>query len=96
MARYLSLLRFTDRGVTALKDSPERARQFAKSAKDAGVEVEAQYWTIGSCDGFLVLRADSEEKVLRCLGHLAATGNVRTESLKALDATEFQGLLKDG
>lgn len=89
MARYLSLLRFTDQGARAFNQSASRAAAFRKAAEQAGVKVEAQYWTVGNYDGVVILSADSEEKVLRTLTKLAAEGNVRTTSLQALTADEF-------
>ncbi len=92
MARYVTLLRFTDQGAKALKKSAARAAEFRAAAERAGVKVEAQYWTTGSRDGVLILSAASPEKVLHCLSELAAAGNVRPETLQAFDAAEFGAL----
>ena len=91
MARYVSLIRFTDQGARALKRSAARALGFRKAAERAGIAVEAQLWTAGSCDGVHILSGD-ETKILRCLAQLVALGNVRTESLRAFDAKELKGL----
>ena len=92
MARYVSLIRFTDQGVLALKKSTARAAGFRKAAEKAGLTVEAQLWTAGSCDGVLILSGD-EKKILRCLAQLVAPGNVRTETLQAFDAREFKDIV---
>lgn len=92
MARYVSLIRFTDQGARAMKKSAARAQLFRKAAGQAGVKVEAQLWTAGSYDGVLILNGD-EQKILRCLAQLVALGNVRTEAFPAFDAAEFQALL---
>ena len=92
MARYVSLIRFTDQGARALKKSAARAANFRKAAEKSGIAVEAQLWTAGSCDGVLILSGD-EQKVLRCLAQLAALGNVRTETLQAFDVREFKGIV---
>ena len=55
MARYVSLIRFTDQGARALKKSAARALGFRKAAEKAGIAVEAQLWTAGSSDGLLIL-----------------------------------------
>ena len=93
MAHYVSLIRFTDQGARALKKSADRAMGFRKAAAKAGIIVEAQLWTAGSCDGVLILSGD-EQKILRCLAQLVALGNVRTETLQAFDAREFQALVR--
>lgn len=89
MARYVTLIRFTDQGARAIKKSAARAHLFRKVADKAGVKVETQLWTVGSCDGVLILSGD-EKKILRGLAQLVARGNVRTETLRAFDAEEFR------
>jgi|ERR1043166_4378881 uncharacterized protein with GYD domain len=92
MTKYLVLLRFTDQGIKAVGNSTARAAQFRESASKAGITVEAQYWTVGAYDGAFILSATDESHVLRCLTALAAAGNVRTETLRALDAKEFDAI----
>ncbi len=92
MPTYISLLRFTDKGAREIKKSTSRAMAFDKAASKAGVRIEAQYWTIGACDGVLILSADTERKVLHCLTELAAAGNVRPETMQAFDAKQFGAL----
>ena len=60
--------------------------------KKAGVKVEAQYWTTGAFDGVLIFSAEVETDALRCLAALAVAGNVRTETLKAFNAKEFDAI----
>ena len=91
MARYVTLIRFTEQGARGIEQSTGRALAFKKAAEKAGVTVEAQLWTAGSCDGLLVLNGE-EQKVLRQIAELARAGNVRTETLRAFDATEFQSI----
>ena len=92
MARYVTLIRFTDQGARAIRNSPARAVAFKKAAEKTGISVEVQLWTVGACDGVLILSGD-EKKDLRCLTRLAALGNVRTETMQAFDAKELQALV---
>jgi uncharacterized protein with GYD domain len=91
MARYVTLIRFTDQGARGIKRSTARAAAFKQAAKKAGIAVEAQLWTVGGYDGVLILSGD-EKKILRCLTQLAALGNVHTETLQAFDAPEFEAI----
>ena len=93
MATYISLLNFTEQGARNIKQSPARAKAFYEAAEKDGVKVIAHYWTAGAYDGVLILQAESETKVLRCLAALAALGNVRTHSLRAFDAKEFGAIV---
>ena len=92
MTRYVALLRFTEQGMKNLKKSTARAADFREAAAKAGVNVETQYWTAGAYDGVLIFSAEDENNALRCLAALAAAGNVRTESLRAFNAKEFEAI----
>jgi uncharacterized protein with GYD domain len=92
MARYISLLRFTEQGARNIKDSLGRALAFKQSAEKLGVTVEAQRWTFGSYDGVVVLSGD-EKAILRCLTQLAALGNVRTETMRALGDDDLKAIV---
>ena len=91
---YISQLRFTGKGASAIKKSGARAASFAKVVARSGVRVEAQFWTAGANDGVLILSADNETKVLHCLTELAATGNLRPETMQAFDARQFQAITR--
>jgi uncharacterized protein with GYD domain len=91
MARYLTLLKFTEQGARNIKKSTERALAFREAAKKAGVNVETQLWTVGAYDGAVVLSGE-EKNVLRAVAELASLGNVRTETLQAFDAEQFKAI----
>jgi uncharacterized protein with GYD domain len=94
MSRYITLLRFTEKGARNIKQSTKRAHKFDALAEKAGVVVEGQYWTMGGYDGVLVLRADSELKILHLLTELAALGNVRTQTMQAFVDKEFDAIVR--
>jgi uncharacterized protein with GYD domain len=91
MARYVTLIRFTDQGARNIRKSPTRALAFKKAAEKAGVKVDLQLWTVGKEDGVLILSGD-DRKILRTLTQLAALGNVRTRTMQAFDAREFTAI----
>ncbi len=92
MARYVSLLKFTEKGASGIKDSANRAHGFAEAAAKAGVTIRDQFWLIGRFDGILVIEAETEEKALHWLAELAAAGNVRTQTMQAFDEAEFKAI----
>jgi len=94
MPHYISLIRFTEPGAKAIKQSTSRAHAFAEAAAKAGVTIEGQYWTLGACDGVLIISADNEKRALHLLAELAATGSVKTETMQAFKDTEFDAIVK--
>jgi uncharacterized protein with GYD domain len=93
MTTYVSLLKFTDQGAKNLKQSPARAKSFCDYAEKEGIKVLGHFWTAGAHDGVLILQAENETKVLRCLAALGALGNVHTHSMRAFDAKEFAAIV---
>ncbi len=94
MGTYIALLDFTDQGIRNIKDSPHRADQFNEMASQKGARIVAQYWTIGSYDGVLILEAPSEEVAASILLGLASAGNVRTTTLRAYQWADAQELIQ--
>lgn len=93
MAKYISLIDFTEEGAKQIKESTRRATAFNRAAETAGVRIIGQYWTVGSHDGVLIIETDSEDKALHCLSELAAGGKVRTETMIAYEAAEFDRIV---
>lgn len=93
MVRYVSLLKFTEQGSAAIKDSTLRAESFNLTLAGTGVKIVGQYWTMGAYDGVVILEADSETKILHYLTELSAIGAVQPETMRAFDAEEFNDIL---
>ncbi len=95
MGIFIALLDYTDKGIRDIEDSPLRADRFNKMVEDKGARVIAQYWTIGSHDGVLILEAPSDEVAASLLLTLGATGNVRSTTLRAYEWAEAKDLIPD-
>ena len=93
MSTYISLIRFTEKGAKAIKQSIKRAQAFDKAAKKAGVKIVGQYWTLGAYDGVLIISARKSEQALNCLTELVASGNVTVQTLTAFSDKEFRKIL---
>jgi uncharacterized protein with GYD domain len=93
MPRFALLVKFTDKGIAAVKDSLTRATDFKALAAKAGAKVEAQYWLLGEYDGLAVLSAPAEETVTALALQLGSLGFVRTCLCRAYDEGEFRSIL---
>lgn len=93
MATFIALLNFTEQGIRGFKDTTKRADNFNKAAKKAGVTVKDVYWTVGGYDGVLILEADDDASASSALISLGALGNVRTQTLRAYNRKEIEGIL---
>jgi uncharacterized protein with GYD domain len=93
MARCVLLLKFTDKGIAAVKDSPTRAAAFRELAAKAGAAVETLLWMHGEYDGLVVLSAPAEETLSAVALQLGSRGFVRTTVCRAFDEAEFKATL---
>ena len=93
MAINVSLVNFTDQGIRNIKDSPQRARAFRELCKQQGVQVREILWTTGPYD-MVAITEGPEEALSAVLLSVAKLGNVRTQSMRAMDQESFQRVLE--
>jgi uncharacterized protein with GYD domain len=93
MAINISLVNFTEQGIKNVNDSPKRAKAFRDLAKKNGVTVRDIFWCVGRYD-MIVITEGSDEAMTASLLAIAKRGNVRTETLRAMDAETFERVLQ--
>ena len=94
MTRYLSLISFTDQGITNVEKSVQRADSFCEAVKAAGGQVIKQYWAIGEYDGAVIFEAPDDTTAAALLLKLGHDGNVRTKTLQVYEQAEFESIAK--
>ena len=93
MPTYISLLRFTQKGIEQIKQSPTRLDATKKLFRDAGAELKAFYLTTGRTDALTIFDAPSDEVVARLRLTLAAHGYIRTETFRAFTEAEYRKII---
>lgn len=93
MSKHVVLMKFTEKGMANISQSPDRAAAFKAAAEKAGVKVMTQLWTAGPYDGILVLDSPDEAAATGLVLGLGKAGNVSTCMLRAFDANEFKTVL---
>jgi uncharacterized protein with GYD domain len=93
MPRFVMLLKYTDKGVSNIADSPKRADAFRALAAKHGAKVETQLWTMGEYDGLVVLSVPDEAAMAALALGLGKMDFVRSTTLRAFDEAEFQAII---
>jgi len=93
MASYICLLQFTDQGIRAVRDTTKRADAAKAMATKVGVNVTDVLWTLGPYDLVILAEAKDDESATAYALSLAALGNVKTQTLRAFRAKEFQAII---
>jgi uncharacterized protein with GYD domain len=93
MATYISLLNFTDQGISSVKETTKRADKVRKAAGKFGVTVKEIYWTMGQYDLVTIFEAPDDASVSAFALSLGAAGNVRGQTLRAHSKEEMNIVL---
>ena len=93
MSTYVVLAQFTDQGIRTVKNSAQRAGHAAEMAKTFGCEMKQIYWTLGKYDIVTVVEAPDEQSFMAFGLALGSLGNIRTQTLRALNKDEFTAVI---
>jgi len=93
MATYISLVKFTDKGMQAAKETTQRVAEWAAKVQSKGVTIKQTYWTLGQYDQVCVFEAPDEETAASVLLSADILGNIRTQTLRAFTSAEMEKIL---
>jgi len=94
MPIYVILGKFTQEGVTKIKDSPARLEAAKKVARSVGGEIKEFYYTLGQYDFVAVMETPNNEAMVKAALIVSGAGAVRTETLPAIPAANMAEMLK--
>ncbi len=94
MPTYVSLLRFTEQGVKAIKDSPKRREAAGKAIASLGGKLVHTYLTMGRYDIVAIYEAPDDETAAKFALITGSQGFVSTETLRAFPEAEYDRLIR--
>jgi uncharacterized protein with GYD domain len=95
MSTYISLLRYTQKGIENVKESPARLDAARKAFEGVGARLKEFYLVSGSYDAIVIGEAPDETVAAKASLSLATRGNVRTETFRAFTEEEYRRLIKE-
>ena len=93
MPTYIVLASFTEKGITNVKDTLERADAAKAAAKKAGATLKDIYWTLGAHDVVALFEAPDDETMTAVGLVIGKAGNVRTQTLRAFSTADMKAIL---
>lgn len=93
MPTYITLVKFTQKGIENIKESPARLEKVKAAMKAAGGEMKAFYLTLGHYDMVVVGEASNDEAYATTMLAISAAGAVRSETLKAFTEDEYKKII---
>jgi uncharacterized protein with GYD domain len=93
MPTYVSLINWTDQGISNVKETVDRAAKAEELLQKYGARFERLYWTVGPYDIVAITEAPDDESATAFLLELGSLGNVRTTTLRAYDREQMSSIL---
>ena len=94
MPTYITLYRFTDQGINAIKDIPQLIEEAVKEYEAMGGKVIGVYAVMGEYDMVAIGEIPNDMAAMTFALALGSRGNVRSTTLKAFTKEEFAGMIK--
>lgn len=93
MPTYISLVSWTEKGITNLKDSPKRLDAARAEWEKRGAKLKDFFLVMGEYDMITISEAPDDETAARAALALGASGSVRTQSFRAFTEDEYRKLI---
>ncbi|SRR6266542_1169164 len=93
MPTYISLLRFTQKGIESIKEGPTRLDRAKQAFRAAGGELKAFYLVTGRYDAVAISEMPNDEAVARVALANASMGNIRSETSRAFTEDEYRKII---
>jgi uncharacterized protein with GYD domain len=93
MATYIILVKYTQKGIENIKQSPARLDGAKKAFKALGAQMKDFYLVTGRYDMVIVLEAPDAETAAKCVLDLVSKGNVTTETICAFTEDEYRKII---
>jgi uncharacterized protein with GYD domain len=93
MPNYIVLANFTEQGIRNVKQTVQRADAARELASRFGVNMKTLHWTHGQYDIVTFCEAKDEAGFTAFALALASAGNVKFQSLRALDRDEMSAII---
>ncbi|MGD2039082.1 MAG: GYD domain-containing protein [Desulfobacterales bacterium] len=95
MAKYISLVKYTAKGVENVKESPKRLDTFKQLCESMGAKVEGFYLTMGQYDIVIIVDAPNAETAAKVILTTGSAGAVKTETLQAFSEDEYRKIISE-
>ena len=95
MAKFISLVKYTAKGIDKIKESPNRLDAFKQLCESMGVTVDGFFLTMGRYDIVLMVDAPDIKTVAKVILATTSAGAVSTETLPAFTEEEYRQVISE-
>lgn len=95
MGKYISLIKYTTKGIENIKESPKRLDAFKQLCESLGAKVDGFYLTMGRYDLVVIVDAPNPETIAKLLLTTTSGGAVSSETLPAFPEEEYRKVISE-
>jgi uncharacterized protein with GYD domain len=95
MPTYVTLFRWTQKGIEEIKASPGRLDAAKELFRQMGGELKSFHIVMGQYDAVIVCEAPDDETMARIALAAAARGATRSETMRAFTEDEYRKIVSD-
>jgi len=93
MPTYITLARWTQKGIEQIKESPPRLDAFKQAVESAGGKVKAFYMVTGQYDMVIVSEAPKDDAIAKVALLTGSKGSTRSETVRAFTEDEYRKII---
>ena len=94
MPHYITLMRWTSKGLAGLPGWRERVEEGERTIEEAGGKLVGVYVTLGRYDVVEIFEAPDDDTALEIITRLQAHGGEQTETLRAFTREEAESIIR--
>jgi uncharacterized protein with GYD domain len=95
MAKYISLVKYTSKGIENIKESPNRLDAVKKLCESMGAKIDGFYLTMGHYDIIMIMDAPNHETAAKIILTVTSGGAVSTETLPAFPEEDYRKIISE-
>ena len=93
MPTFITLIKFTQKGIEAIKEGPARLDAAKRAYQSVGAKLKDFYLVTGPYDAVAIVEAPDDEAAVAISLGIASRGNSRTETMRAFTEEEYRRIV---
>lgn len=93
MPTYISLLKYTLKGLESIQDSPKRLEAAREVFQKVGGQLKDFYLLMGQYDAIAIGEAPNDEAIAKAMLTIGSKGAVQTQTLRAFTESEYRKIV---
>jgi len=95
MPTYITLIKYTQKGIENMKDSPNRLDMAKELFKSMGGELKSFYLAMGRFDAVVIAEGPDDETATKLAMTIGAAGAIRTETFRVFPEDEYRKIISE-